>query len=55
MRAPEPDTEEQAPDELGGGEPPPEAVEEGPLPLKPPSAAPPAHVEPWSSRAGSSS
>jgi predicted PurR-regulated permease PerM len=43
MRAPEPDTEEQAPEP---DEPPPEAVEKAPLPLKPPSAAPPANVEP---------
>ena len=43
MRAPEPDTEEEAQEH---GEPPPEAVEEAPLPLKPPTPEPPAHVEP---------
>ena len=43
MRAPEPDTEEQAP-ELD--EAPPEAVEEAPVPMSPPPPEPPAAVAP---------
>ena len=54
MRAPEPDTAEEAPDERSGderaaqgrGEPAPEAVEHAPVPLSPPVPVPPAHVAP---------
>jgi predicted PurR-regulated permease PerM len=44
MRAPEPDTEEQAPEERGEGPPP--AVEDAPVPLSPPVPVPPAHIAP---------
>ena len=43
MRAPEPDTAEEAPKH---GEPAPEAVEEAPVPLSSPVPVPPAHVAP---------
>ena len=43
MRAPEPDTEEQAPEHEEG---PPEAVEEAPVPLSSPVTEPPANVAP---------
>ena len=43
MRAPEPDTEEAAPEQ---DEAPPEAVEEAPAPLSPPVPEPPANVAP---------
>ena len=50
MRAPEPDTEEEAPDQRSDdehkGDPPPPAVEEAPVPLSAPPAVPPANVAP---------